>query len=379
MSAPTQVITAPASTDTTSTTEIAASVESIKPSRESLSGFSQNSHFWTSEGPVSISLESNLGREFQVWDGVEFVKGVPKKTTLTNDLIRVVTSDASVLDCMADQEFLMADGSKKRADQLKLDDELARSIMPAYEGNPKSGNLDAFMIGAIYGTCVAGAPGGGKIDDMLEFQAPYITLDQKLYKPNPDTGRLDEVPNPHLATFGYNMRQSIEFAKANGLGAFDHDTNALIIVPEGYRKAKTLPNAPLQDRKMWCAGFGMMTSRYTSVTTARGNVDAAISMINSTGQKYEVKAEAYDSEGRWQIKPIYLKEDDPARATLYPKVVSVSRIKTRKTISLYSIDGLARGQAMINRLLVPIVKNKPPEENDKKTIVEDSGEVIEFD
>jgi hypothetical protein len=368
------------SNNAVNTTEIAAPVESIQPSRESLTGFTQNAMFITTEGPVSISQESNLGKVFQVWNGQEFVPGTPKKSTMTNDLIRVVTTDGNMIDCMPDQEFLLADGvTKKRADKLALDDELARSLMPSYTGDTSKENLEAFLLGAIYGACLAGAPGSGKIDDILDFQMPFFTLDQKLYKQNAETGKMDEITNPHLKTFNYDYKKAVDFARQNNLGAFDHETYALIIVPDGYQKAITIPNAPLKDRNMWCAGFLMMTARGTSVNAARGNLDAAMVMINSISHKHEVKAEPTDSEGRWSMKPLYMKEDDPKRATLYPKVWSVARVKTKRIIPIYTIDGVANGQVMINRLLVPITKNKPVDENAPKVIYESNGKVVAFD
>lgn len=361
------------------TADIAAPVESIVPSRESKTGFTRNALFWTREGPMSISDENNLGRVFEIWNGEEYVAGMPKKANLTHDLIRIVTDESHVIDCMPDQEFILADGSRKRADKLMLDDKLARSLMPTYPGDEAKEQLQAFFIGSIYGACLAGAPGSGKIDDALVFQIPFFTVDQKITKPDPDTGKRIVIDNPHLLTFGYDYKKAVAFAKENNLGSIDHDQSALIIVPEGLQKATTIPNAPLKDRIMWCAGLGMTSQRYKNITTARANVEAAVGMINSTGHKYEVKARVYDSEGRWNIEPICLKEDDPERATMYPKVASVSRIKTKNTSTIYTIDGIANGQVMINRLLVPITKNRPVDPSDKNVVFERNGTVVEFD
>ena len=310
-------------------------------------GFTATMEVLTSEGPQQLSAPAILGRRIQVWNGAQWVEGMPR-TVAASDFgtaaVEIVTSEGRLVRCSAQQHFLLANNTTKAAGELRVGDTLARSVMPAYPGSAAHTVSDAFKRGAIYGTAMANFSASMLPEFPLRVGIPhpqeYIMVDQQVRG-----AKAEFVRNPHLVTLGYSemindkevdvMRdKAVSYARARELD-IDHSEKALVLLDPAMQTPQTCLGAPVDDRMRWCAGAALVTRAYNTVTGVRAHVAAFAAMVNSCGPKYEINVRCTDStKNMWEARPFACAPD--ARAP--PTVFAVTHVAN--TPALYNIDGV---------------------------------------
>ena len=77
-----------------------------------------------------VPIEYLIGQVVNIWNGYQFSKVVPKITGYNQKMVRVSFSNGTKIDCTLYHKFIMADGSRKEAQDLKIDDQLCNWYLP---------------------------------------------------------------------------------------------------------------------------------------------------------------------------------------------------------------------------------------------------------
>ena len=75
-------------------------------------------------------IASLVDQEVNIWNGYQFSKVIPKITGYNQKMVRVSFSNGVSIDCTLYHKFLMADGSRKEAKDLQIDDKLCQWTLP---------------------------------------------------------------------------------------------------------------------------------------------------------------------------------------------------------------------------------------------------------
>lgn len=102
----------------------------------------------TSRGYIPIG--EVVGQTLHVWNGVEFSEVVPCKTGDNQKMVKVLLSDGSELRCTTAHKFIMQDGSRRNAEDLKAGDKLTKSAWPVIQSGIDA-DMDYYAQGFFSG------------------------------------------------------------------------------------------------------------------------------------------------------------------------------------------------------------------------------------
>lgn len=102
----------------------------------------------TDKGYVEIG--SVVGIPINVWNGFEFSQVVPRKTGENQAMVNVELSDGSEITCTIGHKFILKDGTRVMAKDLKISEVLEKSNWPVVDGIDKL-QLDYYAQGFFSG------------------------------------------------------------------------------------------------------------------------------------------------------------------------------------------------------------------------------------
>lgn len=76
------------------------------------------------------NIKSLMNREVDIWNGKEWSKVIVNKTGSNKDLLRIICSNGSVLDCTPEHKFYISENYYKSAGELKVGDKLISYKLP---------------------------------------------------------------------------------------------------------------------------------------------------------------------------------------------------------------------------------------------------------
>lgn len=85
-------------------------------------------------------IDSVVGKDINVWNGYQFSKVTPKITGYNQKMKRISVSNGMLLDCTNYHKFVLADGSRVEAQNLKIGDKLKKWVYPVVEGTKELSN-----------------------------------------------------------------------------------------------------------------------------------------------------------------------------------------------------------------------------------------------
>jgi len=89
-----------------------------------------------------IPIHQADGLFYHIWNGIEWSKSLTKKTSNSSFLREIQTSDGCRIRCTNEHQFILEDGSRKDASQLKLNDKLKSVRILPISSNPNPIKLD---------------------------------------------------------------------------------------------------------------------------------------------------------------------------------------------------------------------------------------------
>lgn len=232
--------------------------------------------------------------EVNVWNGRKWSKVLPKKTGEGQNMIHVMTDFGTRIDTTFEHEWIMADGSRKKAKDLKLGDKLAPSppvvVEKALGEVPLFGKDKSFMMGAAvgyalksYGRQMAAEPFKEKAwipamvfrkEFMTEEVCELLHYDEAVARANPDAP--DDL---------------------------DHGTMAFVVVPEDFQIPRIPVVATIHDRRMWASGFAFGTGGdLMAAVCDHGRMHSIWNLFRSLGEPYRL--EAVGRSGLWRLRKI---------------------------------------------------------------------------
>lgn len=136
-------------------------------------------------------IETLVDKEVYVWNGHHFSKVVPRVTGHNQKMVRVSFSNGISLDCTLYHKFIMADGSRKEAKDLKIDDKLCKWGYIPIEGPTQ-------------------------VDRKIMYSHGFFSGDGTIYNGNPYV-LLYETKKSLIEAFNYrNVREEKTVNKAGG-------------------------------------------------------------------------------------------------------------------------------------------------------------------
>lgn len=100
-------------------------------------------------------IKTVVGMEINVWNGEEWSAVIPKQTGEDQSLLRVVLDDGADLVCTPHHVWLLADGGRVSAEELKEGDQLLRAEFPVVDAGAVA-PVDAYTQGFYEGDGVVG-------------------------------------------------------------------------------------------------------------------------------------------------------------------------------------------------------------------------------
>lgn len=85
-------------------------------------------------------IDTLVGKNVNVWNGYQFSKVTPKITGYNQKMKRIHVSNGMTLDCTSYHKFVLADGSRVEAQNLKIGDKLKKWTYPVIEGKEELSN-----------------------------------------------------------------------------------------------------------------------------------------------------------------------------------------------------------------------------------------------
>jgi hypothetical protein len=348
---------------------MATTVPPTTLSTEHTTGFGGLCELMTANGPYALNDQRILNKPVAVWNGKEFVQGTPRQVS-GNRAMQFVTTEGRMVRCSPKQLVLLADGTTKPALELRVGDQLARSVAPAYPGNPDQPQSDAFKRGCIYGYALANLE-----ESVPEFPmnvgAPlakdFFVIPTELPQTNPDKPKDPPVivRSPHLLAVGYAEKRpakdgsevEVDVMREHAINytrkakmEFNHDENAMVLLTRQEQQVTTCKNAPFNDRVQWAAGCAHVTRKYEGLRGPRVNVASVAAAINGLGEKYEVNVRCADAvKNIWVITQFRCAPDK----RIAPYVHQIT--DTAGETLMYTVDGV--DTVMINGQLMSTSSN----------------------
>ncbi len=172
-------------------------------------------------------IEKLVGKTCQIWNGYEWSSVVPRVTGHNEPLYKITFSDGRELSCTKGHKFVLSDGTRVEARDLKIGAKLVKASWPVVEaGNT---NLDAYEQGFFSGDGWVGSRG-----------RCYIGL----------YGEKKELVNE------FNGTVSREYAISGGYEGTDTTETRVYVQVSAKREKNFVPNCDwsVASRLDWLAG-----------------------------------------------------------------------------------------------------------------------------
>jgi len=179
-----------------------------------------------------LPIISRVGIPTQVWNGVEFSKVIPKKTGENQAMVTITTSDGAVLRCTEAHRFVLQDGSRIKAVDLKPGDKLTKGAWPVIDGTSLIVGLDYYAQGFFSGD------GWVKVETGVQYIGLY--------------GAKRNIPHD------WKARSRKTYAASGGYAGSDPDAEKdyLDFGKDVFQPKSFVPTtAPLAEKKKWLAGL----------------------------------------------------------------------------------------------------------------------------
>lgn len=85
-------------------------------------------------------IEDLVGEEVNIWNGYKFSRVHPEKTAKDQELVEVKLSNGCSLKCTPYHKFILSDGSRVAASELKTGDKLIKCLFPIIDGSKELKN-----------------------------------------------------------------------------------------------------------------------------------------------------------------------------------------------------------------------------------------------
>ena len=92
-------------------------------------------------------IDTLVGKEIEVWNGKEWSKVVPKCTGVNQPMMTIKFSDGTSVDCTPYHKWIIADGTRVKAENLTVGTKMSKFKLPVIVGNEVS-------IDDVYSRCV---------------------------------------------------------------------------------------------------------------------------------------------------------------------------------------------------------------------------------
>ena len=247
--------------------------------------------------PPPQHTRSHIVKPVQVWNGHEWSSVVPKQTNSNVQLMRVTTSHGTQLDCTPQHKFILEDGSRVDAHDLKLGTRLAKVTDAGkpviYDGRADHVLPDdvAFRRGFVYAYAIQKKGSESVGHAVPQLKVPMLLLTK------------ENVSAKTLEYFNYD----IAWARST-FDNIDHDLLAACPVPAADQQLQTRLTGPVGTREAWAKGF--MAGLYGQLQHARGSyafLHKAWLMLRSVG--HAVVLRPVDTKGLWELHSVHTKHD----------------------------------------------------------------------
>ena len=252
-----------------------------------------------------VELSSRDPTPVKVWNGKRWSEVVPVQTGAGVPLMRVTTSHGSVIDCTLQHKFILADGSRREAQQLAVGAALAPSPPVKYPGSAKYDLPpdEAFLRGYVYAYAVLKK---GTQPACLGPKAPSLKVPILVIVKA-------TVTQDTLARLGYD-----EAASRAQIAGQDHDALAFVPVPEASQAIQSRLVATEEVRRAWVSGFlTACGGKLDEVRASHSLLSRVRTMFRSVGEDARLSPAGRD--GLWQLHW----PEDPAAP---PTVIAVQHM-----------------------------------------------------
>jgi ribonucleotide reductase alpha subunit len=254
--------------------------------------------------------EVTKSTEVSVFNGETWSKVVPKCTGKKKELIRITTSHGTILDCTPQHQWINAAGDRVAAEKLCIGDKLQYTRPVVYEPSTPYNitESDAFTLGAVYGYALSEKGRSFTNQSNLTIKATNLIF------------RRETLSEYAIKMLCYDKAKVSEQFKD-----VDHENLVVITVPVKLSYMRVLPNASVDKRQAWCAGFAASVDMaFFSARTCHRVLFPVLMMFRSVGQHLKMVPAGRDET--WFIAAVNLEADDKD----VPRVTGIQHMNARE-------------------------------------------------